>query len=558
MIKQLIMSATMAVACTAGAMAQVATFDYFKYEGKELRFNKPIDLRNQYFNPVVSGYYPDPSICRVGDTYYLVNSTFSYFPGVPIFKSNDLVNWQQIGHVLDRPSQVNLNGQDLNLGIYAPQISYNPKNKTYYMTTGDMGNGFFFYVKTKDPSKGWSEPIRMKHGGMDTSFFFDTDGKAYVVYNADPIEPAKYNMQKAIHMYEFDWKADTIKDQLYELTKGSTCIDNPIWIEGPHVFKRGKYYYLMAAESGTYYMHSEVIFRSKKPTGPYEECPHNPILTQRDLGMNNRPEAVSSTGHASMLEAPDGQWWAAFLGCRPYEHDSYNTGRETFLLPVTWKDGWPTILEHGKAVPTIVDKPGLKPVENNYVTGNFSFTDKFETEKLDYRWIFLRNPHMENYDWSGRGISLKAQPVNIYEWASPTAVFYRQKHMTFSAETVVNFTPTQDSDLAGLVVFQNDKHNFVMGKTLIWGKPALTLTRAEKEQVSQIGMASLDGGAANQPIRLKVEGDGRWYSFYYAVGNGAWQTLAQGVDAVNLSSVTAGGFVGTTIGLYATTKKNND
>ena len=148
MIKQLIMSATMAVACTAGAMAQVATFDYFKYEGKELRFNKPIDLRNQYFNPVVSGYYPDPSICRVGDTYYLVNSTFSYFPGVPIFKSNDLVNWQQIGHVLDRPSQVNLNGQDLNLGIYAPQISYNPKNKTYYMTQTGVG----FYLGVADGS----------------------------------------------------------------------------------------------------------------------------------------------------------------------------------------------------------------------------------------------------------------------------------------------------------------------------------------------------------------------------------------------------------------------
>ena len=151
----------------------------------------------------------------------------------------------------------------------------------------------------------------MKHGGMDTSFFFDTNGKAYVVYNADSIELAKYNMQKAIHMHEFDWKADTIKDQLYELSKGSTCIDNPIWIEGPHIFKRGNYYYLIAAESGTYYMHSEVIFRSKKPTDPYDECPHNPVLNQRDLGMNNRPAPVSSTGHASLLEAPDGQWWAA-------------------------------------------------------------------------------------------------------------------------------------------------------------------------------------------------------------------------------------------------------
>jgi alpha-N-arabinofuranosidase len=322
------------------------------------------------------------------------------------------------------------------------------------------------------------------------------------------------------------------------------------------MFKVGKYYYLMAAESGTYYMHSEVIFRSKSPKGPFEECPHNPILTQRDLGLNNRLETVTSTGHASLVQAADGKWWAAFLGCRPYENDTYNTGRETFLLPVTWKDGWPTILEHGKAVPTVVDKPGLKPIDNNYITGNFNFTDRFDTDRLDFRWIFLRNPHMENYDWSGKGISLKPQPINIYELASPTALFYRQKHTSFSAETVVNFQPKNDHELAGITLFQNDRHNFVMGKTIVNEKPALTLTRTEKDQTLTIGTVTLSDTEEQMPLRLRVDADGKYYSFFYAAGNGEWKTLAQGVDATNLSSAVGGGFVGTTIGLYATTKKD--
>ena len=562
------MKVLLLVAAHAAVMAQDATFDYFRYEGRDARFDKAIDPTRQYFNPVVSGYYPDPSICRVGKTYYLVNSTFSYFPGVPIFQSPDLVNWKQIGHVLDRPSQVDLNGQDLNLGIYAPQISYNPRNKTYYMTTGDMGHGFFFYCKSTDPAKGWSEPIRMKHGGMDTSIFFDDDGRAYVVYNADPIAPAEYDMQKAIHMHEFDWRADTIMDTCYELTKGSTCIDHPIWIEGPHLFKRGKYYYLMAAEGGTNYMHSEVIFRSRSPRGPFEECPHNPILTQRDMGWRSEP--VTCTGHASLVETPEGDWYAAFLGCRPYENDSYNTGRETFLLPVTWEDGWPTILPRGKALPTVVDKAGLQPTADNYVTGNFSFTDRFDTPTLDLRWIFLRNPDMTNYDWSGRGIRLHPQPLNVYERVSPTALFYRQKHTAFTAETAVRFQPADPQQLAGITVFQNDRHNFVFGITQADGRRVLTLTRTEKDATLTLARVCLDDattpsdprGADAEPsaaVRLRVDGDGRFYTFSYATasdGPDLWHPLVQGADGLNLSTDAAGGFVGTTIGLYATSKKN--
>ena len=558
-MKRTISAISMALTLTASA--QTAQFSYFSYEGKDARFEKNIDKTCQYLNPIVSGYYPDPSVCRVGDTYYLVNSTFGYFPGVPIFKSNDLVNWQQIGHVLDRPSQLNLKGADISKGgIYAPQISYNPRNKTYYMTTMNMTTYQVFYCKSKNPEEGWSEPIQMKRGGMDTSFFFDTDGKAYVVYNHYPKNGTQYEAQTAIHMNEFDWKNDSVKWDTYELTTGSKCLEQPTCIEGPHLFKVGKYYYLMCAEHGTGFTHSEVIFRSKSPYGPWEDCPQNPILTQRDLKDDNRQDAVTCTGHASLVQTQKGDWWAAFLGCRPYkidrstwEPDYYNLGRETFLLPVTWKDGWPIILEQGKNVPTVVDKAGLKPVENTYVTGNFSFTDRFDTEKLDSRWIFLRNPKMSGYDWtSGKGITLKADTTNIYGTDSPTAIFYRQKNLSFSAETEVAFTPQDEDQLAGLAIFQNEKHSFVIGKTIQDNKLAVTLTRTEAGQHTIIATAPLYTDCS---IRLKVEGNGRFYSFHYAIGNGGWQTLAQGCDGINLSTKVAGGFVGTMIGLYATTKK---
>lgn len=555
MVKRLMLVVLMLSALEMSA--QTAHFSYFKYEGKDTRFEKNVDAKKQYLNPVVSGFYPDPSVCRVGDTYWLVNSTFGYFPGVPIFKSHDLVNWKQVGHVLDRESQLPLKGADISKGgIYAPQISYNPKNKTYYMTTMNMTTFQVFYVKSKNPEKGWSDPVQMKRGGMDTSFFFDTDGKAYVVYNTRPNGGAKYEGQTAIHMNEFDWKADSIKSKTYELTTGSNCVEKPVCIEGPHLYKVGKYYYLMCAEQGTEFNHSEVIFRSKSIFGPWENCPYNPILTQRDLSNRQRQDAVTSTGHADLVQTKEGDWWAVFLGCRPYKIDSstwqpdfYNTGRETFLLPVTWKDGWPVILENGKAVPTVVNKK-----LEECPLGNIAFMDKFDTDRLDLRWIFLRNPNMSNYDWKlGTGITLKADTTNIYGKESPTAILCRQKNMAFSAETEVNFIPRSEGELAGLVVFQNEQNNFVIGVTLLDGKPSLTLVRTEGGM--QVLLASVALPNNHAPVRLKVDADGRSYSFYYALADGSWQTLAKGCDGQNLSTKISGGFVGSTIGLYATTKK---
>lgn len=534
--------------------AQTATFSYFNYAGNDNRFDKKIDNARQYFNPILAGFYPDPSVCRKGDTYYLVNSSFSFFPGVPIFTSKDLVNWKQLGNVLDRESQLPLTHQRVSGGIYAPDITYNKNNQTFYMITTNVGAGNFF-VKTKDPAKGWSEPIYLhKINGIDPSMFFDQDGKGYIVHNAPVMGKADYEGQRAIRIFRFDVKGDSIIGEPTEIVRGGTHVtEKPIWIEGPHLFRVGKFYYLMCAEGGTGSMHSEVIFRAKNPMGPWEEFSGNPILTQRSGLDPAREDIVTSTGHADLVQAPRGDWWAVFLGCRPYEDDFYNTGRDTYLLPVTWKDGWPTILEKGKVLPTVVNKENLDPMTPNksLTTGNFSYTDRFNGTQLDMRWIFLRNPKDGFYSLGDNGLSIHPLPVNISQKESLSAIFCRQQHTTFTAETQLNFSPSSSKDLAGLALLQNEEYNFVFGKTIIGGKPSVVLMRAEKNNVI-IGSAPLAGNDATSPLRLKIEGNGRYYDFYYAISDGSWQPLARGVDAINLSTGRSGGFIGACIGLYAT------
>lgn len=555
-MKRTLMTMVAAGFVAVGAMAQTATFKYFSYEGNDTRFDKAIDNANEYFNPVMAGFYPDPSICRKGDTYYLVNSSFSFFPGVPIFESKDLVNWKQIGNVLDRESQLPLHNQGVSGGIFAPAISYNEKNKTFYMITTNIARGNFF-VKTQDPAKGWSEPIYLKEvGGIDPSFYFDKNGKAYIVNNDAPSSTPNYEGERSIWIREFDVKNDCVIGEQKEIVRGGThVVKNPIWIEGPHLFKEGKYYYLMCAEGGTCDFHSEVILRAKDPMGPWEEYTEgNPILTQRTGLDPNRPDIVTSSGHADLVKGPKGDWWAVFLACRPYQDDFYNTGRDTYLLPVTWKDGWPTILDKGLAIPTVNKKAGLQYEEGLNNTGNFKYTDNFDNGKLDMRWMYLRNPDFSAYSLGDNGLTIKASDANIYERKPLSAVFRRQQHNTFTAETEVTFNPSNEKEMAGFALLQNENYNFTFGKTKIGNRYAIVLTRAEKTNVV-IGSKFLCDKCADKPVKLRIHGDGRYYDFSFSMDGKTWNVMARGVDAVNLSTHQSGGFIGACIGLYATKNK---
>jgi xylan 1,4-beta-xylosidase len=410
------------------------------YQGVDQVYRDNPLKEGEFYNPIIQGCYPDPSITRKGDDYYMVHSSFAMFPGVPIFHSNDLVNWTQIGHVLDRKSQLKVQESGISAGIFAPDIIYNEYNDTFYMIVTQFAGGFGnIVVKTKDPKLGWSDPNKLEFGGIDPALFFDDNGKAYVIHNDAPDKGKElYNGHRVIKIWEYDLEADqVIKGTDKIIVDGGVDItQKPIWIEAPHIYKKYGKYYLMCAEGGTGDWHSEVIFVSDDPKGPYIPAPSNPILTQRYFNKD-RKNKVDWAGHADLVLGPDDKYYGVFLGIRPNNKDRVNTGRETFILPVDWSGEFP-VFENG----LIPMEPKLKMpkgvTENKagkdgfFPNGNFTYTEDFKSEKLDYRWIGLRGPREDFMSTTKKGLEMKPFETNIKEIKPTSTLFYRQMHKEFS------------------------------------------------------------------------------------------------------------------------------
>ena len=531
-------------------------FTQFTYQGDDSIYKKNPLQPDEFYTPILQGCYPDPSITRKGNDYYLVNSSFAMFPGVPIFHSNDLVNWKQIGHVLDRTSQLKVETSGVSAGVYAPDIKYNKNNDTFYMITtqisGGMGN---IVVKTKDPAKGWSDPIKLQFGGIDPSLFFDDNGKAYVVHNdAPPTGKALYEGHRVIKIWEYDVQNDKVvpgTDKI--IVNGGTDISQkPIWIEAPHVYKKNGRYYLMCAEGGTGDNHSEVIFVSDNAMGPYIPAKNNPILTQRYF-PKNRPNKMDWTGHADLTEGPDGKYYVVFLGIRPNGKDRVNTGRETFILPVDWSGEFP-VFENGLVPlrPKLKTPAGVKNQTGQngfFPNGNFTFTDNFTAEKLDYRWIGMRGPREEFISTSKNGLQITPFAKSIKEVAPISALFHRQQHNSFVASVTLKYMPKSETDLAGMACYQSEKFNYVLGITKKGNDCYLVLARTEKGETSVLASEKID---ARKPVQLQVVAQGDDYRFNYATSDNNLKNIGGTVSGDILSTNVAGGFTGALIGLYAT------
>ena len=353
-------------------------------------------------NPILTGFYPDPSIVRVGTDYYLVNSTFSYFPGIPVLHSKDLKNWKQIGNVIDRPSQMDFMGERLTRGLFAPAIHH--YKGLFYVTCTDIDHDGNFIATAKNPAGPWSNPVKLPQvRGIDPSLYFDeaTD-KAYVIYNSDaPDRKPLYSGHRTIQLYELDYKTLNVVGEQKQLVNGGVDLSKkPVWIEAPHIMKRNDWYYLYAAEGGTSLNHTEVVFRSKSVWGPFVPYENNPILTQRGLPAD-RKDPITSAGHAQFIEGPDGKWYAIFLAVRPYEGDYYNTGRETFIAPVTWKDEWPIVDPDHKVIQYTYPAAWkeVKPKDALPQSGNFSYTLRFD-KTLDPSLLFMRTVDSSSFSLS--------------------------------------------------------------------------------------------------------------------------------------------------------------
>jgi xylan 1,4-beta-xylosidase len=565
MLKRVFLS-TALLSLTPGLLAADAPdtstwvrFTSFTYSGK----TTVAPGAGEYLNPVVSGFYPDPSVCRVGDDYYLVNSAFNYFPSLPLWHSKDLVHWTQIGNVIDRPSQFPMRGQPVQSGTYAPTLRHH--NGTFYVVNTLVGGIGNYYVTATDPQGPWSEPVRLPNvGGIDPDIFFDEDGKCYLLSCDGPVGQAKYNGHRTIRLQEFDLQQRQSVGEKTVLVDGGTDISkNPNWCEGPHLYRINGKYYLMCAQGGTGTAHTEVIFRSDAVRGPYIPWEKNPILTQMGL-PGDRPNPVTCTGHADWVQTQNGEWYAVFLGCQPYDRGFYNTGRQTFMLPVTWTDGWPVILPPDTPVPLTVKMPHLPADKAPAVpsTGNITFTDNFDADVLAFRWFGLRVPASKWYVTSkaSKALFLEPRADLLSGQGNPSYLAVRQQNNDFTCTVHLMAQPKTASCIAGLAAFQNESHYYAINVKIDSGR----LTEISLEQPAG-GRGSRRGGGEAPPnvlateklpdnvasIELKIEGVGPRTRGFYKVGSGEFTQLGQDLPSSFLSTDTAGGFQGVTLGLFA-------
>ena len=481
-----------------------------------------------YSNPVIPGFNPDPSVCRVGDDYYLVTSTFQYFPGVPVYHSKDLIHWKQIGNCLTRKSQLDLKNANCSGGIYAPTIRYH--DGTFYMVTTNVSGKGNFFVTTTDPAGEWSDPIWLEQGGIDPTLYFE-DGKTYMVSNP----------RNGLYLCEIDINTGKQLTESKLLWQG----DGGRYPEAPHIYKKDGWYYLMIAEGGTEYGHSITIARSRDIYGPYESNPDNPILT--NFSRLGQTKEIQGTGHGDLIEDQEGMWWIVFLGFRPQNGSHHLLGRETFLESVEWYDGWPIVNGTGtadlqKQIATLpqVEVPALP-------MNRLAFGDK------EPYFLHLNTPIEENYQFvRDTVLRLKPTRVSLDEAGTPTFMAIRQDKFDFRLDSEVSLSSATLGDYAGITVYmENNAH-------------ADIFLRQEKSKTKQsivveytlygLKYKACEVEVKKGPVQLRVDGNKTEYKFYYRDEKGKWVDAGT-LDTRLLSTETAGGFTGVTLGMFAVSPK---
>ena len=478
-----------------------------------------------YTNPVIPGFHPDPSVCRVGEEYFLAVSSFTYFPGVPIFRSSNLVDWTQLGNALDRPSQLDLSGTELtaSLGIFAPTLRHHDGRfwmiTTVYRTPAGPDN---FFVTAEDAAGPWSEPTRLAIPGIDPDIAWDDEGNCWVYFSSGP---------RGVFRCRIDSESGEVLDTP-EPTWSGTGLQYP---EAPHLFERDGTWYLLIAEGGTERGHAVSIARGPSPTGPWEGCPANPILSHRST---DRP--IQNTGHADLVEATDGSWWMVLLATRPRGGSPmfHVLGRETFLTPVEWIDGWPVV----EPVELTVDRRPPGPATPAVANGR----EDFDGSSLDPRWLAVRQPPqaISSLDRRASHLTLLGGDASLDD-LRPTFVGRRQQHERCRASTVVELG---DADEAGLAVRMDERAHYavaVSGDRVVVKARIGPLTSVVAEAASPgpsvVLFAEVKDGGFGPPDRVLLG---------YEDAAGEPQVLAK-LDGRYLSTEVAGGMLGRVIGMYA-------
>lgn len=469
----------------------------------------------KYQNPVLKGFYPDPSVCCVDGVYYMVCSSFQYFPGVPLFESRDLINWTQIGHVLTRPSQIALTNVPSSGGVFAATIRHH--NGRFYMTTTNNSTQQNFYVWTEDIRGEWSDPIIVEQDGIDPSFYFE-DGKTYFMSTGrDDFG------ESGIIQSEIDLETGRKLTPSKSIWKGT----GGRFVEGPHLYKIGRFYYLLASEGGTEYGHMLTLCRSESPWGPFKNCPHNPILTNR----NKAPFLIQGIGHGELITGPNGDWYVPTLGFRqihqwmPYHH----LGREVFLTPAyLTDDGW-FVCGDGTTGETYDAPAGVVQDEKRIWT--------FRNTDWNVDWCFLRHPRMENYLLFSEQCVLYGTDISLNEAQNPTMVAIRQRDLCGQLRCNL----CTDGGEGGITVYMCEESHYDIGIRKV-GEGFEAFLRLRLGDIEYIANTI---PLIDPQIHIFIRFEAQRYYFY------ANDTFLGSAQSRFLSSEVMTGFTGVVLGLYA-------
>ncbi len=489
-------------------------------------------------NPVLPGFHADPSVCRAGDDFYLVNSTFQYFPGVPVFHSKDLVNWEQVGNCLTRPSQVDLKGTDGNSGIYAPTIRYN--NGRFYMVTTVFPSRRHFYVWTDNPAGEWSEPVVIDFaiGSCDPTLYFEDD-KCYFLWKEGDIK-----------ICEIDVETGKQLGEIHHLGVGL----GGRYPEGPHIYKKDGYYYLLLAEGGTEHGHHVNILRSKNLFGPYQPNPANPILSHFNMKMQN--SQIQGLGHADLVQAPDSSWWMICLGYRTSGYLQHVMGRETMLAPVRWEQGgWPVVNGDGtlqtdmkcKTLPLVAMPKDPIREEFDYIKRNAP-KDSYHSLGLPMGWMSLCNPDYSRYSLTERKGWLRLRPstTDLSETASPTFIARRQTELNFTATALFDLSHLSEGMQAGITAYAAPLNHY----DVVAEKRNGQIIIKSNVRLGQTGHSEKEFALSGTRAYLRITSDKDFYYLQASSDGKNFVELAK-MEYRFLSTETIGGFTGVMLGLFA-------
>jgi alpha-N-arabinofuranosidase len=508
-------------------------------------------MAGTYRNPVIPGFAPDPSITRVGLDYYLVTSTFEYFPGIPVYHSRDLVNWSLIGHALADPRSAGLAQVESSGGVQAPTIRHHA-GVFYVVSTSIVdGKAVSFIVTATDAKGPWSAPKVLEDAvGIDPSLFFDDDGRVWYTANWLPPDP-QFPGQAEIWLQELDLSRFKLIGQRHFLWRG--CCQGE-WAEAPHLFKKDGRYVLLIAEGGTSYEHAVAVAVSKSVTGPYRSSPRNPALTHRHLSYDH---PITSVGHADLVELPDGRWYAVVLGTRRLKGEHATLGRETFLVPVTWETEREWWKEDKRTFPVFspasgkVELQDTLPLPSTRQRLATQFHDDFRAPTLHPEWTFRRSHDVPFHSLAARQgvLRMALQPAAVAEKARYSFVGIRQRHLAFTASVRLDFVPA-GAEEAGLLLIQKDTAAFALTRARdAGGKTVLRVSRFGDDGRAVLAEQAVAPGAG----LLRVRGDGLNYRFEQSADGRRWLPVGPLMDGTQLSPAVLKGFnyTGVFVGLYA-------